>query len=120
MRFKYEVARETGLESSKKIKFKPRPADREVTNLALLPSDLSARYVYDLQRHIGHRARIEVVSSETTMPRGWDYGNITHLEIMSLEPLQRQFWSAVPVTIVLHVARDEVSHSLCKSSRRAI
>lgn len=88
-------------EASKKGRFKPRPADREVTNLALLPNDLSARYVHDLQRHIGHRARIEVVSSETTMPRGWDYGNITHLEITGREP--------VPVTIVLHVAHDQVS-----------
>jgi len=83
------------------MKFKHTHADDLVTDKTLLPGPLSARYARDLQAHVGSRARIEVVSSETTMKRGWDFGNITRLEMTGREPL--------PITIVLNVAKGEVA-----------
>lgn len=51
--------------------------DQLVTDPAMLPAKLSARYVADLKKA---GVTSEIVESRTTMPRGWDYGNITTLK----------------------------------------
>lgn len=51
--------------------------DQLVTDPVMLPAKLSARYVADLKKA---GVTSEVVESRTTMPRGWDYGNLTTLK----------------------------------------
>ena len=55
-----------------------RHEDELVTDKALLPSALSARYIRDLKR-LGVEAQL--VDSITTMPRGWTHGNITTVKV---------------------------------------
>jgi hypothetical protein len=55
--------------------------DQLVKDKDHLPKKLSQRYVKELKRRIGRGTEIDVVKSETTMPRQWDYGNYTVLKI---------------------------------------
>jgi len=57
--------------------------DTAVKDKALLPRPLSARYVRELKQRIGRGTKIVVVESRTTWPRGWDYGNVTALEVLA-------------------------------------
>ena len=57
-----------------------RAYDQLVTNPAHFPKKLSRFYVQQFKK-IGRGTKIEVVKSETTMTRGWDYGNYTVLKI---------------------------------------
>lgn len=77
-------------------------ADSLVADPALLPKALSKVYVSALKK--GARGlRIEVEKSETTMPKGWDYGNWTILQIAP--PGEGR----LRVEIVLRVAKEESS-----------
>lgn len=55
--------------------------DPMVRDKTLLPKPLSARYVRDIKKLLGRGTKVDVVKSESTMPRGWDFGNYTVLAI---------------------------------------
>ena len=54
--------------------------DRAVTDPAYLPKKLSATYVKRLREAVSG-VTVEVVSSESRMPRGWDFGNTTEIYV---------------------------------------
>lgn len=77
--------------------------DKLVENKNLLPKPLSARYIKDLKAKLGQGSQVKAIKSETFMPRGWDYGNYTVLEI-SLPDAEN-----VKAAITMNVGADEVS-----------
>ena len=77
-----------------------RREDEMIKDPALLPSTLSTRYLKDLKR-LGVKAAF--VNSLTTMPRGWDYGNITTVSV-----------GGEPYEFKINVARGEVSGLVSK------
>ena len=78
--------------------------DYRVTDPNYLPRPLSTRYVNELKSRIGRGTKIKVLKSESTLPRGWDYGNYTILEIT--RPGETE---AIKAAINLHIASDECS-----------
>jgi hypothetical protein len=68
--------------------------DYRVTDPNYLPRPLSTRYAKELKTRIGRGTKVRVVKSESTLPRGWDYGNYTVLEITlpgETEPIKAAF-----------------------------
>lgn len=56
--------------------------DGLVTDPALLPKKLAKSYSDRFKEMLGKKTKVRVVESRTTAPpRGWDYGNITILEL---------------------------------------
>ena len=82
------------------------PYDRLVTDASLKPKPISSYYKKELVKRIGKGTKIKVVKSETTMPRSWDFGNYTVLEITP--PGAKK----VRAAFTLNVASDEASGSV--------
>jgi hypothetical protein len=78
--------------------------DYRVTDPNYLPRPLSTRYVKELKARIGRGTKIKVLKSETTFPRGWDYGNYTVLEITPPGDTE-----AIKAALTLNIALDECS-----------
>lgn len=78
--------------------------DYRVTDKDYLPRPLSTKYVKDLKARIGRGTQIRVIKSETTFPRGWDYGNYTVLEITPPGATE-----SIKAAITLNIAPDECS-----------
>jgi hypothetical protein len=76
--------------------------DTLVKNPAYMPKKLSAYYVKQF-KNIGRGTKVQVVKSETTMPRDWDYGNYTVLKITLPNG------EDVNAAIVINIADDEAS-----------
>ena len=79
---------------AKKQRFEHRHEDDLVKDPNLLPSALAERYEHELPQ-------FQVVSSRTTMPRQWDFGNITEMSSGS-----------TVISVVLNVAQGEVSGNI--------
>lgn len=65
---------------SEEARFPKQHEDDLVNNPEMLPNKISARYVRDL-RSVIKKTKIEATYSKTTMPRGWRYGNVTHVSV---------------------------------------
>ncbi|MGA8297091.1 MAG: hypothetical protein WB770_08630 [Acidimicrobiales bacterium] len=76
---------------TKKPRFPHRHEDDLVKDPTLLPSALADRYERELPQ-------FQAVSSRTTMPRQWDFGNVTELSS-----------GATTIVVTLNVAQGEVS-----------
>lgn len=75
----------------RKQRFEHRHEDDLVKDPTLLPSALANRYERELPQ-------FQAVSSRTTMPRQWDFGNVTELSS-----------GATTIVVTLNVAQGEVS-----------
>ena len=77
-----------------------RHEDALVKDPAHLPNAMAARYTKDLKR-LGVAA--QVTDSRTILPRGWDYGNITSVQV-----------DGAPYEFKINVAQGEVSGIVSK------
>jgi predicted component of type VI protein secretion system len=78
--------------------------DYRVTDREYLPRPLAAKYIKLLKARIGRGTQIQIIKSESIVPRGWDYGNYTVLAITPPGATE-----SVKAAITLNIAKDETS-----------
>jgi len=79
-----------------------RHEDAVVRDPALLPAKLSARLARDLGRELGGGWTVEVTASSTSMPRSWDFANLTDLLVTA--PGGRPSRVSIRVNVVVGTA----------------
>lgn len=82
------------------------PKDKLVTDPKLLPKAISSFYKKEIEKRLG--AKVDIVKSETTMPRDWDFGNYTVLKIT----LPDSEHTEIKAACTLYVSKDESSGNI--------
>jgi hypothetical protein len=98
----WSLADRIAFDDAPEVLFGSSHYDVLVKNPAYLPKKLSAYYVKQF-KNIGKGTKVQVVKSETTMTRGWDYGNYTLLKITLPDG------EDVNAAIVINIADGEAS-----------
>jgi len=78
--------------------------DYLVKDREYLPRPLTAKYIKLLKTRIGRGTQVKIIKSDTIMPRGWDYGNYTVLEITPPGTTE-----SVKAALTLNIASNETS-----------
>lgn len=91
-----------GISEAASKRISRRHEDDVVHDPALLPNALSRRYAKNIRAELGRGSTVEVIDSKTILPKGWDFANVTELQIKNRR-------EEVQVTIRLNFASNEVS-----------